>query len=135
MDAPTNTSFDENRFSFNAPSVENCELRFYLTKIETNKRTRLKQYEVDCVPLKYNEISLDYKLSIGDEYKIEYTVSKQFVNFDKRIISGQFEGTVSIDLGDGWIVLITFGCLAAVLIPAILLFIFFKRREKNLKKG
>lgn len=132
LDGPTNTSFDEEKFSFNAPRVENCELKFYLAKIESKKNIRLKEYSVECKPEKYNEIALDYELSIGDEYLIEYTVSKEFVFFGKKIMSGKFESTVYIQLSGGWIALITVGCIAVLLIPALAVFIF-KRREKIIK--
>lgn len=74
-------------------------------------------------------IKLNMSLTIGDTYRIEYNLSKDFANFGKRIVSGHFKPTVYVKFNPVYIALIVIACVCVLFSP-VLVFLIVKHRKK-----
>ncbi len=126
-------SFDEKSFSFTPPKSKNVKIEFYLTEQESNnkfiKKATYTFYYININMPQIYQISLNTSLSIGETYKIEYNISKNFVKFGTRSLSGSFVSTLSISFPTSYIIIIAIAGVFIILTPLIV-FSVIKRRKK-----
>jgi len=128
LDEPILLSFDEKSFSFTPPKSKNVKIEFYLTQLESNNKFVKKatyMFNYKNLP----KILLNTSLSIGETYKIDYNISKNFAKFGTRSLSGSFVSTLSISFPISYIVIIAMAGVFIILAPLIA-FSVIKRRKK-----
>ncbi len=133
LDEPILLSFDEKSFSFTPPKSKNVKIEFYLIQLESHakfiKKATYTFYYININMPQIYQISLNTTLSIGETYKIDYNVSKNFAKFGTRSLSGSFVSTLSISFPISYIFIIAMAGVFIILAPLII-FSVIKRRKK-----